>query len=221
MRKVNEQRFPILADIAAVPIPKKRKIQRIYIHCSASDYGDAEIIDDWHETRGWKGIGYNYVVGGAVVKENVGYSPGFIQIGRDVERCPAHVKSDNVDSLGICIVGNFDDKSPLGKAEVGAGTRIAIRSAMILVAELSLRLGLPVRQIVGHHEVNLIPGKTPTTKSCPGHKFNMDVFRCNVLQVRQLGYTSEHASYRLMVERFVEYKMEYRRYKFLGTPGGA
>ena len=38
------------------------KLTNIIIHCSDSDFGDAQTIDLWHKQRGWKGIGYHYVI---------------------------------------------------------------------------------------------------------------------------------------------------------------
>ena len=32
------------------------KLTNIIIHCSDSDFGDAQTIDFWHKQRGWKGI---------------------------------------------------------------------------------------------------------------------------------------------------------------------
>lgn len=203
MRSAEKQRFAILADIADVPVPKHRTIERIYIHCSAVETGDAEIIDKWHRARGWHGIGYNFVVGGQVNDaDGVGYQPGFIQLGRPVEKIPDNVESDNNYSLGICIIGNFDNESPF---EPGGkdSTRIAMESALILAAELSLRLDLPIRQVVGHREVNLIPGRSPTTKSCPGFMFNMDEFRYYLYRRRKFDYTAGHHNYSRMIERFL------------------
>ena len=40
-----------------------RKIKNIIIHCSVSDFGDAELIRSWHvDERGWRDIGYNGVI---------------------------------------------------------------------------------------------------------------------------------------------------------------
>lgn len=46
------------------------KIKKIIVHCAATppsmDVGAAQ-IDAWHKERGWKGIGYHFVItrGGA------------------------------------------------------------------------------------------------------------------------------------------------------------
>src|SRR5207302_2228057 len=49
------------------------------------------------ETRGWSGIGYNYLV----------YEDGRIFAGRPLDVLPACVKGHNEESLCICFVGDF------------------------------------------------------------------------------------------------------------------
>ena len=42
-----------------------RKIRKIIIHCSATPEGkdiDAEEIRQWHLDKGWRDIGYHYVI---------------------------------------------------------------------------------------------------------------------------------------------------------------
>ncbi len=214
MRDPYKQKFPILADIADVPVPKERKIERIYIHCSDSLTGDAEQINEWHNARSWSGIGYNYVVLGRAGKDT-GFHPGLIQLGRKVEKTPAQVRSDNEGTLGICIIGNFEGESPLDRTIDNPAVRLQMNSVLILCAELTIRLSLPIRQIIGHREVNLIPGKEPTSKTCPGKAFDMDEFRAMVYYIRELDYTHSYAKYGRLVESFLRH-FKNRRYKFHG-----
>lgn len=78
-----------------------RKINKIIIHCSATpcnqDY-DIEDIRFWHRSRGFKDIGYHYVI----------TTDGIIQSGRDIEEIGAHCKGHNHDSIGICYIGGLD-----------------------------------------------------------------------------------------------------------------
>ena len=41
-------------------------IEKIIVHCAATREGDdsidADTIDKWHKARGWRGIGYHFVV---------------------------------------------------------------------------------------------------------------------------------------------------------------
>ena len=78
-----------------------REINKIVVHCSATQEGkniSAATIDKWHKKRGWRGIGYHYVIG----------LDGLIELGRPVEQVGAHVKGHNKNSIGICYVGGVE-----------------------------------------------------------------------------------------------------------------
>lgn len=77
----------------------KRVINRVVIHCSASDnpkHDNIDTIRRWHLQQGWDDVGYNFFI-----RFN-----GTMEIGRDIEIIPAHVSGLNEDSLGICLSGN-------------------------------------------------------------------------------------------------------------------
>jgi N-acetylmuramoyl-L-alanine amidase len=79
----------------------KRKINRIILHCSATQEGkdfNAKDIDRWHRERGWSGIGYHYVI----------KLDGTIEVGRDIIKIGSHCKGYNKDSIGICYIGGLD-----------------------------------------------------------------------------------------------------------------
>ena len=78
-----------------------RNIRYLVVHCSATPEGrdhTAKDIDLWHRQRGFEGIGYNYVI----------RLDGTIELGRDVNKIPAHVEGHNKDSIGICYIGGID-----------------------------------------------------------------------------------------------------------------
>jgi N-acetylmuramoyl-L-alanine amidase len=78
-----------------------RKIDEIIIHCSATKEGKsfyAKDIDKWHKARGWKGIGYHYVVD----------LDGKIEKGRSEDQIGAHTVGHNKNSIGICYIGGLD-----------------------------------------------------------------------------------------------------------------
>jgi len=86
-----------------------REIKKIIVHCSMSSFGDAELINKWHLERGWRGIGYHFVIlngcrelGRYRLKDD-----GVIEKGRDIEIVGAHCKGHNKDSIGICLIGNY------------------------------------------------------------------------------------------------------------------
>lgn len=72
-----------------------RKIQEHIIHCSDSEIGDATTIDKWHKKRGFRKIGYHFVI----------LPDGRVEIGRDVSEIGAHCKGFNRYSVGTCLIG--------------------------------------------------------------------------------------------------------------------
>lgn len=96
-----------------------RPIYQIIIHCSDSTWGDAEVIDSWHEERGFhrigtprlRSIGYHAVILNDHPKGSRDYKPfsdGKLERGRDVHEVGAHVRGHNSNSLGICLIGKGD-----------------------------------------------------------------------------------------------------------------
>ena len=124
-----------------------RQIKEIILHCSATaegrDYTVAD-IDRWHKARGWRGIGYHYVI----------YRDGSVHPGRPVEQIGAHCTGHNANSIGICYIGGLaaDNKTP-------KDTRTpAQREALRDLVEL-LKTEYPNATIHGHHEF--------ADKACP------------------------------------------------------
>lgn len=76
-----------------------REVNEIIIHCSATK-GDvsAKQIDAWHKERGWRKIGYHFLI----------RSNGDIQQGRLLEEVGAHCKGHNKHSIGVCLAGGLD-----------------------------------------------------------------------------------------------------------------
>lgn len=77
-----------------------RAISLLVVHCSAtraaSDIGAAE-IDKWHRSRGWRKIGYHYVI----------RRDGTCERGRAEAEIGAHTQGHNSTSIGICMVGGL------------------------------------------------------------------------------------------------------------------
>lgn len=74
-----------------------RMVDRIVLHCSASDYENqtAKWIDKIHKARGWEGIGYHFFV-----RKN-----GLLERGRGLDEVGAHVYGHNRNSIGVCLAG--------------------------------------------------------------------------------------------------------------------
>lgn len=75
-----------------------RPIDRVFIHCSASDnpkHDDVTVIDRWHRARGFDMVGYHHFI-----KKN-----GIIQNGRPLDRVPAAQAPHNTGTIAICLHG--------------------------------------------------------------------------------------------------------------------
>lgn len=75
-----------------------RTINSIVVHCSDSDiesHDNAETIEEWHKQRGFKQIGYHFIIvkSGEVIK------------GRPLHMQGAHCKGHNATSIGVCLTG--------------------------------------------------------------------------------------------------------------------
>ena len=131
-------------------------VKWIVVHYTATpesiDIGAAE-IDRWHRERGFREIGYHYVI----------RLDGRIETGRDLSEPGrfeqgAHSRGENDASIGICYVGGVTREDP----NTGFDTRTpAQRRAMVqLVSELLHRF--PDARVLGHRQM---PG---AATQCPG-----------------------------------------------------
>jgi N-acetylmuramoyl-L-alanine amidase len=152
-------------------------VRYIVIHTAAAPLNvdvSAAAIRAYHKAKGWKDIGYHYVI-----RKN-----GTVEIGRRITDPGAHVEGMNHCSIGICFSGH-GDLADFTVAQKEAGAK--------LVAELLVKFQLANKflanpsRVIGHREVNdLIPAVFPgprTTKSCPGRKVDMRQFRLLVKKV--------------------------------------
>jgi hypothetical protein len=134
----------------------------IVIHHSATETGNAAIFDKWHRERNhWEGVGYDFVIGNGTDS-----SDGQIEVTfRWRKQIPgAHCGGTannwaNVDGIGICLVGDFDNTVP---------TAQQMQSLLRLVRFLQKRYGIPKWRIYGHKAT---PGARVT--DCPGRRFPM------------------------------------------------
>ena len=122
-----------------------RKISLIVIHCSAvrpDQRSSAEDIDKWHKDRGFKGIGYHYVI----------RRDGTIEPGRPEWMIGAHChvagQNHNKYSIGVCYEGGLDIRGQ------PADTRTAEQKASLRGLLEDLHQRYPRALIVGHHDLN-------------------------------------------------------------------
>lgn len=128
----------------------REKTDFIAIHCSATgpkqDFGAAD-IDKWHRAKGWKCIGYHYVI-----RRN-----GTVEEGREETTIGAHVENWNSVSIGICMVGGVDADDP--KKAVNNFTPEQFASLKQLLVDLKIRY--PSAIIQGHRDFPKV------AKACP------------------------------------------------------
>src|SRR5207248_641368 len=79
----------------------------IVLHHSASLRGSAEIFDQSHRARGWKCLGYHFVIGNGTDQPDGSVVAGPRWFSQEAG---AHANSIeyNEHGIGICLVGNFD-----------------------------------------------------------------------------------------------------------------
>ena len=81
----------------------KRKVHRVFIHCSASDHAHHDNIatmKQWHLARGFWDVGYHFFI----------QKDGTLEYGRDSEKTPAAQKGHNLNTLAICMHGLKEEK---------------------------------------------------------------------------------------------------------------
>ncbi len=130
-----------------------KDVKKIIVHCSATREGDdsinAEVIDRWHKKRGWKGIGYHFVI----------LIDGSIETGRMINKCGAHTKGMNCKSIGVCYIGGVEsERNDKGKYSA-KDTRTPEQIATLLELLRLLKKIYPDAKIHGHRDF--------AAKACP------------------------------------------------------
>jgi N-acetylmuramoyl-L-alanine amidase len=127
-----------------------RPLKRIILHCTATPEGkhfDVATIRRWHvKDRGWKDIGYHYVI----------YIDGSVHEGRPVEQVGAHTSGHNSDSIGVVYVGGVDKN---GKAK---DTLNEVQETAMVNLIKALREEHGEMSLHGHNEF--------AAKACPSFK---------------------------------------------------
>lgn len=129
--------------------------RRIIWHHSAyqSDEPQFAKINEWHKARdfprsreGWY-VGYHYVIekAGAVIQ------------ARYDDEIGAHDQGENLDSIGICLAGDFNKERP---------TEAQTRAFRKLWLDLVVRLNIPVLAIEPH--------RRDDNTDCPGKNLSDD-----------------------------------------------
>lgn len=123
-----------------------RKITEIIVHCTctfANQKVTIEILRKWHKQRGFKDVGYHYLID----------IEGNILTGRPVEQVGAHCTDHNAHSIGVAYAGGLgDDAKPANT--LSEKQKVAL---VQLLRELKERY--PDASIHGHSEF--------ANKACP------------------------------------------------------
>lgn len=126
------------------------KITTIVVHYSAT-YADQNLtvkdIDKMHRARGWKMVGYHYVI----------RRDGVVEQGRPENQVGAHVGGQNVGKIGICWLGGLNRATGPDKG-VDNRTPAQTESLIKLIRELLKRH--PGAKVVGHRDL--------AATQCPG-----------------------------------------------------
>jgi N-acetyl-anhydromuramyl-L-alanine amidase AmpD len=117
-------------------------VEYIVLHCSASPNGlplTCDVIRQWHLARGFRGIGYHYVI----------TIDGVVHATRGEQNIGAHAKGYNAKSLGICMVGGTGgvDKYNPGRYNLKQWHALAV-----LITDLETRY--PNAKVVGHRDLS-------------------------------------------------------------------
>lgn len=137
--------------------PIRRQWKYIVIHHSATTAGSEAAFDRGHKENGWKGVGYDFVVG-----NGNGSGDGLVEVTFRWEQqiTGAHAASQgnayNSEGIGICLVGNLERDYPTAKQ---------MEALVGLVNYLQERCRIPTRNVFGHRHV---PG---ANTACPGRNF--------------------------------------------------
>lgn len=119
-----------------------RKIDLIVVHCASTPEGkDFTVadIDRWHRQRGFRKIGYHWVV----------YRDGSIHAGRPESEVGAHVNGYNSHSIGVCYIGGLTSDSKKSKDTRTPKQKEALRKLL-----RSLKQKYPQAKIVGHRDLS-------------------------------------------------------------------
>jgi N-acetylmuramoyl-L-alanine amidase len=133
-----------------------RPITEIILHCSdtkpawSDSKTDKQVLDEirlWHtRDRGWKDIGYHYVI----------TRNGIVMTGRPIDQVGAHVQGHNTGTIGICLVGgNGGNENDKFDDHFTAEQRAAV---LKLIADLKVRFPA-IMKVSGHNEY--------APKACP------------------------------------------------------
>lgn len=129
-----------------------KEVEGIVLHNSGvTVLQSVETIHNYHKSKGWAGIGYQYYV----------RKDGSIYKGRPEDMSGAHCPGVNSTSIGICAEGNFNEET-MSEAQ---------KQAIIeLIKDIKTRHN--IKWIKGHRDI--------LSTSCPGANFPLEEIKGTV-----------------------------------------
>jgi len=120
-------------------------LNTIVVHHSAYPYAGPKDVQNLHmDGRGFADVAYHFLID----------SEGTIYEGRELNVRGAHVQGFNTGSVGIVLLGNFNDEQP-SEAQLSS-----LRSLVDY-----LRYSYEIRYLAGHKDY---PDQSPDGTECPG-----------------------------------------------------
>ena len=130
-----------------------KKVNFIAVHHSQRKIDSIKRIRDLHiRINKWEDIGYHYLID----------KKGKIHVGRSEKFIGAHVFGHNKNSIGICLIGNFDEEKQ---------TKKQIKTLINFLKERIKQYKIRKEDILGHREFSGV------TKTCPGKFMDMEKIR--------------------------------------------
>lgn len=135
-----------------------RQWKYILVHHSATDSGNMALFDKQHRQKGWRGVGYDFVIDNGTS----GMHDGQIEVSHrwKDQMVGSHCKSPrnemNKYGIGICLVGDFTKKGP---------SQAQLKSLVDLIRYLQLNFRIPSKRVFGHRNA------PDAATECPGKCF--------------------------------------------------
>jgi peptidoglycan hydrolase-like protein with peptidoglycan-binding domain len=126
----------------------------IIIHHTAGEEKNTEQVREYHKSKGWIDIAYNFVI----------EKSGKIGVGRSLAIPGAHCDDDgmNKKGIGVVVIGNFD---------LRVIEDVEYKPLLTTVRYIMQQYGIPSNRVLGHREV------LGASTACPGKNINMDALR--------------------------------------------
>ncbi|MBU0710073.1 MAG: N-acetylmuramoyl-L-alanine amidase [Candidatus Omnitrophica bacterium] len=148
--------------VPVVTLYPSGKWKYIIIHHSATDSGTALDFDRSHNNKGWRGLGYHFVIDNGTKgkqKGQIEVAPRWLK-----QQNGSHCKASGMNSkaIGICLVGNFSNEYVSARQ---------MDSLVWLVDRLRRHYKIPLKNVVGHGQVR------GARTECPGKNFPWSKFK--------------------------------------------